>query len=176
MSSRKKNSLSNIFTIVEIALALVAFITMFLPTVIIKDSDQTYLGMQIAFGYTQTLGKIIKVDIKLFAASFMAMLPYFLAIVVAIMAAIKMVKKDLNNTVVKFVIALCLLVAGILFIMMPNFIVYGTEDQLSEFFQSINIAFKTNPAETFAITTGAIIGVIASFLGAVTAALDIVKK
>ena len=57
---------------------------MFLPAVGIKDTDTTYTGMQVAFGYTEvTKLPIIGTEIKatIFNFSFMNMLTYILALV-----------------------------------------------------------------------------------------------
>ena len=85
MAKKKANKqINTIVAFVAALLGLAAICMMFLPAVGIKDTDTTYTGMQVAFGYTEvTKVPIIGTEIKatIFNFSFMNMLTYILALV-----------------------------------------------------------------------------------------------
>ncbi len=177
MAKRKKSNIKFVFALLEIALAVVAFFMLFLPALVVKNSETTYSAAQIAFGYKENINLIIsKIEVVVFKSSFMAMLPYLLLIVAAILAVLKFIVRSLNSKLVKFIMLACFAVAGVLLIFYPNFVIYGAEDGLKNFFENFNIKFETNPADTFNVAFGSILGIILSFLGAAVSVGDLLSK
>ena len=75
---RKRSSAGLVLGAVAILAGIAAAAMLFLPAVAVKDSETTYTGLQIAFGYSEKLPVIGEVEI--FKFSFMNLLTYILAV------------------------------------------------------------------------------------------------
>lgn len=180
----KKKSMSGkklLLTFVELVLAVVAFFMIFAPSIVIDNNDVVevfkgldlptqFTGADVAFGYAYSKTIIITTTLNVFGSSFMAMLPYILLVVAAALALIKLIVRPLNNTIVKLIMFVCFLAAGVLFIVGNNFIV--VHDDLKKAVELLGI----NVAESFKITTGYIVAAVLSFLGVVGVSADIIIK
>lgn len=119
MAKRKKSSqLISLITVASCILGLVAVVMMFLPAIGVKDSDKTYTGLQIAFGYkTQILGT----DVAIFNFSFMNLLTYILALAGTVVALLGLVGKNFAGALFRFVAAGCFIVSAVFFFLSLNF-------------------------------------------------------
>ena len=86
----KKRQLDMIINFVVTLLGLAAIVMMFLPNVGINDSDKTFTGLQIAFGYNRKVGNS---EVAVFNFSFMNLLTF-------ILAAVGVVSKQFSMSVV----------------------------------------------------------------------------
>lgn len=119
MAKRKKSSqLISLITVASCILGLVAVVMMFLPAIGVKDSDKTYTGLQIAFGYkTQILGT----DVAIFNFSFMNLLTYILALAGTVVALLGLVGKNFAGALFRFIAAGCFIVSAVFFFLSLNF-------------------------------------------------------
>lgn len=114
---RKKNA--KIFSGAAILLGLVALVMLFLPNVAIKDTDTTYTGLQMAFGYSETV-PVIGTKVKIFDFSFMNLLVYILAaggIVISIIFAN-------GGKLFTLIAAAAFIASGVMFFPSPSFCAY----------------------------------------------------
>ncbi len=71
---KSKKQISSIVSLISAALGIVALVMIFLPAIGVKDTETTYTGLQIVFGYKGTTG------VTIFEFSFMNLLTYLLVI------------------------------------------------------------------------------------------------
>lgn len=125
--SKKEEKIVITTIIVEITIALLALLTIFLPAVVI-GSDK-YEGLYVAFGG----GKYgFSID-KLFKFSFMNFLCYFLLVVSMIIGFIRLALPKLDNKVTKIITLCCLLLSAILFPLARLFAVFSINAERSAF-------------------------------------------
>lgn len=123
MAKRKKSSqLISLITVASCILGLVAVVMMFLPAIGVKDSDKTFTGLQIAFGYATELDLgITKVSTTIFNFSFMNLLTYILALAGTVVALLGLVGKNFAGALFRFVAAGCFIVSAVFFFLSLNF-------------------------------------------------------
>ena len=88
MAKRKKSNVGMMLSGLSVLLGLAAIIMLFLPAVAVKDTDTTYTGLQVTFGYSVDIP--ILGEAEIFKFSFMNLLAYILAaagVVFAILSA-----------------------------------------------------------------------------------------
>ena len=136
--------------LVAVILAVVAVAMMFLPA-FEGEANKDIKGFNAVFGYSM-------MGMKVLDFSFMNLVPYVLLIVGIVCAG--MVSKKEDNFVISIVAAVCMLVAGIFFFMVPNFSVSAIP--------GISVNAK--------IGTGAILSAVCSIAGAVCVAIPAVLK
>ena len=68
MAKKKNVNNKQIATLVSVLLGVIAVIMIFLPAIGVKDSETTYTGLQIVFGYSE---KTVLGTAEFFAFSFM---------------------------------------------------------------------------------------------------------
>ena len=137
--------LKGILSIAGIILGAIAVIMMFLPAIGIKDSETTYTGLQLAFGYKTTkeiLGSTVTT--VHFDFSFMNLLTYLLLIG--------------GGRFASFIAMGLTLVAGIFFFLTISFCIPNAD--LSDLY----VAFGGNLKDNFVLAAGSIIGGITSIL------------
>lgn len=117
---RSRNSASLALTALSVLGGLAAIIMLFLPALKIKELDTTYTGLQVAFGYSSSIGGIVKIEI--FAFSFMSLLPYILALGGIIFAALGSVGR--GSQLGAIIAAAAFIAAGVFFIMSNKFCDY----------------------------------------------------
>ena len=76
--AKRKSSVGKPLSFVAAVLGVVAVVMLFLPAIGIKDTDTTYTGLQITFGYKESL---LGFEYTVFDFSFMNLLTYILAVV-----------------------------------------------------------------------------------------------
>jgi len=146
--------LKGILSIAGIILGLVAIVMMFLPAIGIKDSETTYTGLQLAFGYketTQILGTVIH-----FEFSFMNLLTYLLLIGGVVFSVLSFINR--GGRFASFIAMGLTLVAGVFFFLTISFCIPG--EGLSDFVSFLGGNIK----DSFVLSAGSIIGGITSIL------------
>ena len=168
MAKKKSGfNLGKILYLIAAVLGVVSIVMMFVDTVKIPDTDlgvlgtvegEGYSGMKIAFGYKED-------DVAVFSFSFMALLPYLLALAGVVLSAVNMLAKK-SNKILDLVAVVAFVVAGVLFFIMPNFMVFAD-----------TITGKIAAEIDYKITIGAIISAITAIAsGAVVLVKTLLKK
>jgi len=156
-----------IVAFVAAVLGLAAVCMMFLPAVGVKDTDVTYTGMQVAFGYTEVtklpiVGTEIKTEILRF--SFMNTLTYILALVgvaFSVLAALGKGSKFAN-----FVAAAAFAVAGVFFFLTVQYTIPNIDSS------DLTEVFRNN----LVLGVGAIVGGVLAFVAALANLAKLVIK
>ena len=107
--SKKEEKIVIATIIVEIALALITLLTIFLPAVVL--GKENYEGLYVAFGGGSNGGMIT----KMFKFSFMNFLTYFLIVVALVVGFIRLAVPKLDNKVTKIIMLCSLILSAILF-------------------------------------------------------------
>ena len=168
MAKKKSGfNLGKILYLIAAVLGVVSIVMMFVDTVKIPDTDlgvlgtvegEGYSGMKIAFGYKED-------DVAVFGFSFMALLPYLLALAGVVLSAVNMLAKK-SNKILDLVAVVVFVVAGVLFFIMPNFMVFAD-----------TITGKIAAEIDYKITIGAIVSAITAIAsGAVVLVKTLLKK
>lgn len=159
MAKKKKanNQLIQLVTLATIIFGVVALITMFLPTIGIKDTDTTFTGLQTAFGYSKDtlLGKA-----TYFGFSFMNLLTYVLALAGVLIAVLGLVKNDFASAMFRLIATACFVASAIFFFTSVSF---STPNETLNTFVS---GLGGNIKEALTLAYGAIMGGIAASLAA----------
>lgn len=122
-SSKKGFGLGKILYLVAAVLGVVAIVMLFVDNVKIPDTKflgetiegEGYAGTKVAFGFKEE-------DIAIFKFSFMGLLPYLLVVAGVVLTLVNAFAKK-NNKILDYVAVVALVVAGVLFFIMPNFVV-----------------------------------------------------
>lgn len=155
--AKKKNSTGKITALVSAVLGLVALVMIFLPAVGIKQSDTTYTGLQVTFGYKETVPIIG--DITIFEFSFMNLLTYLLALAGIVFSVLSAMGK--GSKFAAFIAAGAFAVAGVFFFLPVSYCMPNAEaSQVSSFFGG-------DIKEALTLAYGAIIGGVACLLAAI---------
>lgn len=156
-SSKKSVNLGQIMSIVAIVLGVVALAMMFVTTVNVPETDlgvfgtveyEGYTGLNIAFGYSEN-------DVEILTFSFMGLLPYLMVLAGVVLTALSSFGKKPSRLLDDIAGGL-LVVAGVLFFMMPNFMVFAD-----------NIIAKGISGAEFKAVAGAIVAAITSLIAGV---------
>lgn len=171
--AKKKSGLNlgKILYAVAAVLGLVAVVMLFVEAVKVADvetvlgtveSEVGYTGLQVAFGTSEK-------DVAVLGFSFMALLPVVLVLAGVVLSALQAVAKK-SFKVLDFVVVACFVVAGVLYFIMPSFMVYA--DTL------LGIAAeKTAETVGYVLATGSIVAAICSILaGATVLVKNLLKK
>lgn len=167
--SKAKQSTGNLFTLIALLLSIASLIMLFLPAINVINSETTFKGSQVVFGYeevTKVLGSTITTSILDF--SFMNLLTYILVVVGTVLLIVNILGK--GNDLTDLISIVALLVAGILFFLTVNF----TMPYLDELASKITTIEEVR--ENYELGIGAILGGIFSILAAVSLVLKKVVK
>lgn len=167
--AKKKGGLDlgKILYAVAAVLGVVAVCMLFVEAVKVPDSKlgslkiegNGYSGAQVAFGYTNDS------DVAILNFSFLALLPSLLALAGAVLSILKIALKK-SSKLLDFVSIGCFVVAGILFFIMPNFMVFAD-----------NIVAKVIAEADFVLAIGSIVAAVCSLLaGAAVLVKNLLKK
>ncbi len=159
--AKKKNNIGKILYGLAVVLGLVALAMIFVDAVELsmKGISQTegLTGLEVAFGRSEN-------DVKILEFSIMALLPVILAVAGVVLSALQAVAKK-GSKLLDFVIVACFVVAGVLYFVMPSFVVYSDAMAL----------FKDAYVKKLAI--GSIVSAVCSILaGVVVLAKSLLKK
>lgn len=159
MAKKKtKNLLGMLLPVAAALLAVVAFCMMFVPAVqrVSSISDKliiSYTGAQVTFGYTEP-----NTDAAILGFSFMNFVPYLLLLVGIAFSVLSVLGK--LGKIAPIVSAACFLVAGILFFLAPQMMVYATDSK----------DLADGLKEGLSLGAGAIVAGIMSILSALASA------
>ncbi len=157
--SKSKSKINSVCSLVAIILAVVAIVMIFTDVCGIKTGDKTNFvltGIQATFGFSEDV-KIIGTQVYS-VFSFMNSVVYALVLAAAVLVVLRLCKV-LKSGIIDWVAAAMFMISGILFFLMPNFVVYG------EAWKGLaDTALKLDGVKT--ILVGAIISGIASILAA----------
>lgn len=166
-NSKKSFSLNQIMSIVAIVLGVVALAMMFVVTVNVPATDlgvlgtveyEGYTGLNVAFGYSEN-------EVAILSFSFMALLPYVMVLAGIVLTALNTFGKKSRRLFDDLAGGL-FLVAGVMFFMMPNFMVFAD-----------NIVAKVAAELEYKAVIGAIVaGVGAVVSGVAMFAKTLLKK
>lgn len=166
-SSKKGFGLAKILYLVAAVLGVVAVVMLFVDNVKVPDTDlgilgtvegTGYTGLQVAFGSSEK-------DVEVLAFSFMALLPYLLVIGGVVLSALGAFAKK-GSKILDYVSIALYVVAGVLFFIMPNFMVFA--DTL--------LGVAASKLE-YVLTTGAVVAAVCSLLsGATVLVKNLLKK
>ena len=166
--SKKNNDIAKYTVFASVLLGIVAVVMMFLPAIAIKDSETSYTGLQLAFGYSKTVegwgDSIITTAYAGF--SFMNLLTYILAIVGIVFTVLGAMGK--GGKFATFISAVAFIASGVFFFLQGSFCVplEGMEGLVG--------LLGGNIKDYFVIGAGAIIGGITSILAGICALAKIV--
>lgn len=157
MAKKKKGSdLGKILGYVVAVLGLVAVCMVFVKAVTTGEDGVSYTGLQVAFGKSSN-------DVAVLNFSFMALLPVILAVAGTVLAVLNALKND--SKLLNFVTAGLFIAAGVLYFIMPSFIVFAE-----------TIPGGIAKLLEYKLAAGAIVGAICSiFAGLVALAKPFVK-
>ncbi len=157
---KKKQSNASLLSIVAAVLGFITLAVLFLPAIGIKDTETTYTGAQIAFGYKKSS---FGVEVDVFNFSFMNLLPFILAVaglVFAIYAGLKGSK-------------LFALLAGLIFIAEGVFLLLGVANCVpAGRVEAVVEAFR----DTCVLAWGSIVGAIIAFIAGAASVFSVVAK
>lgn len=150
MVRRKKNkNVALAVSAIAVLLGVVAIVMMFVPSVGVKDSDTTYKGMEVTFGYQRTVS-LVKYTV--FEFSIMNLISYILVaggVVFTILGALGRGSKFAG-----FIAAGAFVVAGVFFFLMPQYTVINSE--ATRYFGNLN--------DNLTLGAGAIVSAVCSLL------------
>lgn len=164
MAKRKnKKQTSRMISLIATLLGIVASAMIFLPNVAIKDTETTYTGLQIAFGYSEDL---LGAKIAVFEFSFMNLLVYLLAAAGVVFSVLGLNGGKLSN----FIAAAAFIACGVLFFFSPSFCLMNEtgSDFVSLLGRDITDILK--------LAYGAIIGAIAALLAGAAQLFKVLVK
>ena len=154
MAKRKKSNVGMILSGLSVLLGLAAIIMLFLPAVAVKDTDTTYTGLQVTFGYSVDIP--IWGEAVVFKFSFMNLLAYILAAAGVVFAILSAMGK--SGKFASFIAAAAFIAAGVLFVIQSSFIL--TNDITSAITEFLGVDLT----EGFELAAGGIIAVVCAFL------------
>ncbi len=166
MAKKKKSNLGPIFPALSVLLGLVAVVMLFLPAVAVKNTDTTYTGLQITFGYSVAVPVVG--DFEIFKFSFMNLLPYILVVGGIVFAVLSAMGK--GSGFASFIAAAAFIVAGVFFLLQASFIISNDLTAAVSSFLGVNLK------DGFTLAYGGIIAMVCSFLAGALSLLKVFVK
>lgn len=163
--AKRKSNLGKPLSFVAAVLGLAAVVMLFLPAIGIKDTDTTYTGLQITFGYKESL---LGFEYTVFDFSFMNLLTYILAVVGIVFSVLSAVGK--GSKFAAFIAAAAFAVSGVFFFLSVSYTL--PNEDASKIISFVGGDIK----DALTLAYGAIIGGVASLLAAVCNLGKIVLK
>lgn len=163
--AKRKSNLGKPLSFVAAVLGLVAVVMLFLPAIGIKDTDTTYTGLQITFGYKESL---LGFEYTVFDFSFMNLLTYILAVVGIVFSVLSAMGK--GSKFAAFIAAAAFAVSGVFFFLSVSYTL--PNEDASKIISFVGGDIK----DVLTLAYGAIIGGVASLLAAVCNLGKIVLK
>lgn len=164
--AKKKSSLGKLLQLIAALLGVVAIVMMFIDTIKVPDTDlgalgsvegEGYSGLKVAFGYKEE-------DVAIFKFSILGLLPYLLSLVGVVLTFVNAFAKK-NNKMFEFISMVAFVVAGVLFFIMPNFVVCAD-----------TIPGKVAAEIDYKLAVGAIVSAIAAILSGVVLLVKTLQK
>ena len=165
--AKKKSNVGKLLSLIAAVLGIVAFVMMFVDTIKVPDTDlgalgtvegEGYSGLKVAFGYKED-------SVAIFKFSIMGLLPYLLTLTAVVLTLVNAFSKK-QNKMFDLVSAGALIVAGVLFFVMPNFVVCAD-----------TIVGKIAAEIDYKLAVGAIVSAISAIIsGALLLVKSLLKK
>lgn len=162
MAKKKhKKQIKSVVSLVSAILGIVAVIMLFLPAVAIKNTETTYSGLRITFGYSEN-------NVTVFNFSIMNLITYLLVVAGVLFTLLGMLGK--GSKFATFIAAAAFIVAGVFFFLSvafcsPN----GTASSIIGF-------FGVNIKDSLTLAYGSIIGGVVSLIAGLCAVFNIISK
>ncbi len=167
MAKKKKNYRNGfIASAISVVLGIVAIVMLFLPAIAIKDTETTYSGLQIVFGYKE---KTIFKDVVYFEFSFMNLLTYLLAIGGVVFAILGVMGK--GSKFASFIALALFVLSAIFFFLQVAFCVPNKD--LESIISGLSGA---SLKDSLTLAVGSIIGGICSIICALASAYNVFQK
>ena len=163
--AKRKSNLGKPLSFVAAVLGLAAVVMLFLPAIGIKDTDTTYTGLLITFGYKESL---LGFEYTVFNFSFMNLLTYILAVVGIVFSVLSAMGK--GSKFAAFIAAAAFAVSGVFFFLSVSYTL--PNEDASKIISFVGGDIK----DALTLAYGAIIGGVASLLAAVCNLGKIVLK
>lgn len=163
--AKRKSSVGKPLSFVAAVLGLAAVVMLFLPAIGIKDTDTTYTGLQITFGYKESL---LGFEYTVFDFSFMNLLTYILAVVGIVFSVLSAMGK--GSKFAAFIAAAAFAISGVFFFLSVSYTL--PNEDASKIISFVGGDIK----DALTLAYGAIIGGVASLLAAVCNLGKIVLK
>ena len=163
--AKRKSNLGKPLSFVAAVLGLVAVVMLFLPAIGIKDTDTTYTGLQITFGYKDS---VLGLEYTVFDFSFMNLLTYILAVVGIVFSVLSAMGK--GSKFAAFIAVAAFAVSGVFFFLSVSYTL--PNEDASKIISFVGGDIK----DALTLAYGAIIGGVASLLAAVCNLGKIVLK
>ena len=163
--AKRKSSVGKPLSFVAAVLGLAAVVMLFLPAIGIKDTDTTYTGLQITFGYKESL---LGFEYTVFNFSFMNLLTYILAVVGIVFSVLSAMGK--GSKFAAFIAVAAFAVSGVFFFLSVSYTL--PNEDASKIISFVGGDIK----DALTLAYGAIIGGVASLLAAVCNLGKIVLK
>ena len=154
--AKRKSNLGKPLSFVAAVLGLAAVVMLFLPAIGIKDTDTTYTGLQITFGYKESL---LGFEYTVFNFSFMNLLTYILAVVGIVFSVLSAMGK--GSKFAAFIAAAAFAVSGVFFFLSVSYTL--PNEDASKIISFVGGDIK----DALTLAYGAIIGGVASLIAAV---------
>ena len=156
---KSKANVGQILTLVAILLGIVAVVMMFVSAIGVKDSDVTYTGLQVAFGFKEAT--ILGGEVIVFNFSFMNLLTYVLATVGVVFAILGIIGK--GSKFASLISAIAFVASGVFFFMTISFSI-PNED----------VSAIINLKDAYVLGVGSIIGGIVSIISGICCLANVV--
>ena len=163
--AKRKSSVGKPLSFVAAVLGLAAVVMLFLPAIGIKDTDTTYTGLQITFGYKDS---VLGLEYTVFDFSFMNLLTYILAVVGIVFSVLSAMGK--GSKFAAFIAVAAFAVSGVFFFLSVSYTL--PNEDASKIISFVGGDIK----DALTLAYGAIIGGVASLLAAVCNLGKIVLK
>lgn len=163
--AKRKSNLGKPLSFVAAVLGLAAVVMLFLPAIGIKDTDTTYTGLQITFGYKESL---LGFEYTVFDFSFMNLLTYILAVVGIVFSVLSAMGK--GSKFAAFIAVAAFAISGVFFFLSVSYTL--PNEDASKIISFVGGDIK----DALTLAYGAIIGGVASLLAAVCNLGKIVLK
>ncbi len=161
MAKKSKIKQNLLFNVVAILFALVSVCMIFTNVCgIASDGNVGYIltGLQSTFGFSET--KTLIGTVVYTGFSFLNLIPYLLLLVGIVLALLR-VLKVLKSGAIDWAVAAMFVVSGVMFFLIPNFVVYG-----AGWATLVDLALKTGA--TKALLVGGYVGGISALLAGIS--------
>lgn len=172
MAKKKtKSQISSIAPFLSALLGIAAIVMIFLPAIGIKDSDTTYTGIQVVFGYTAKtmLGDVVHLNF-----SFMNLLTYILVAGGVVFTVLGMLGK--GSKFASFISAVAFIVAGVFFFLTVSYCV--PNEGLENIIKGLGslLGQSSSIKDSLTLAAGSIIGGILSILAGLCSLAKVLLK
>lgn len=170
----RTNKIDAMLTFIAVLLGVVSLVMLFVPNILIKDSETSYTGFQIVFGYVHSY-KILQqtVNTQVLTFSFMNFLTYVLVAVGIVFTVLSYISK--GNKLAKLIATLSYLVAGVLFFFIIGFTMPVPVTVDIPGFISASLATQEEIRATYMLGAGAIVSGVCSIISGLLSAYKLFK-